>query len=245
MSTSNYKDILIDIAIDCVVPGPEAGSMLSFRDQVIKYSNGQLEPVINLITKPLSVSVGMLTQEQAYALADELKPQNRHLMLFYQGNATSTFLASYYYPKLNICISTIPLPADPRSVAFEMAHQVQQWYNENRGNNPSVQIVDSMFPTDELIYSKYESVRPYIDILLGDIEQNPMPQERLLRAKKDVFRLRTLKLPDGSTTVVKDQFVNGEAFEVLDGRWDKIETVNQDDLDAIKDGKVLIVVNQE
>ena len=232
------KYFMNTMKIDYVGNGP----VLETIDQVEKYSRGQLQPQFNGLPGEISVAVGMFTQEQAYALADQLRPQNRFLVLFYQGNSTSTFLATYYYPKLNICISTVPLPADPRSVCFELSHQVQQWYNGNRGANPPVQIVDSNFPTDELIYSKYDSIMPYIDILTGEnIELNPMPQPRLIRASKDVYRLRIL--PDGSQ--VKDQFINGEAFEVLDGRWDKIETVSQADLDAIKDGKVLIVVNQE
>jgi hypothetical protein len=63
-----------------------------------------------------------------------------------------------------------------------------------------------------------------------------MNTERLVRAKKDVYRLARGE---------KDLFLNGESFQALDGRWDSIVTITQTELDAIPDGFVLIAVKSE
>lgn len=52
----------------------------------------------------------------------------------------------------------------------------------------------------------------------------------------DVFKIRSGK---------KDQYINGEAFEVLNGKWAEIKTVNANELAAFPEGKVYIVVSQE
>lgn len=65
-------------------------------------------------------------------------------------------------------------------------------------------------------------------------------QGELWRADKDVYRIRE---KDG--VKYKDQFINGEAFTILDGRWSEIQQKTQAELDAVQDGSVLIVVNQE
>ena len=60
--------------------------------------------------------------------------------------------------------------------------------------------------------------------------------DRLVTAGKDVFRVRNGK---------KDLFLNAGSFQILDGRWDKIEKVTQAELDLLPDGNVLIGVSQE
>lgn len=52
----------------------------------------------------------------------------------------------------------------------------------------------------------------------------------------DVFKIRSGK---------KDQYINGEAFEVLNGKWAEVKTVNAQELAAFPSGKVYIVVSQE
>ena len=60
--------------------------------------------------------------------------------------------------------------------------------------------------------------------------------DRLVKADKDVYRIK-----DGK----KDLFLNSKSFISLDGRWDKIETISQAELDAFPTGDVLIAVSNE
>jgi len=142
----------------------------AMQDEVLKYSQGMLTINWNIIDYPLYVGQGMLTQTEAYDLSKRLYDQRyapyRYIFMFYHGNPLATFTASFWNPSQRNCITTIPLTFGARPLAFEMSHQIQYWYNENRGSNPFVQIIDSNFPSDDLIVSKYRSVLPYSDILL-------------------------------------------------------------------------------
>ena len=60
--------------------------------------------------------------------------------------------------------------------------------------------------------------------------------DRLVTVTSDVYRVK-----DGK----KDLFLNAASFAILDGRWDKIEKITQQELDAIPTGNVLIAVAQE
>lgn len=60
--------------------------------------------------------------------------------------------------------------------------------------------------------------------------------DRLVKVDKDVFRIK-----DGK----RDLFLNSKSFIALDGRWDKIETITQAELETFPLGDVLIAVNNE
>lgn len=143
----------------------------SLQAEILKYSAGMLTITWDTINHPIQIETGMLDQTMAYILADQLYDPKylpyRYLFLFYPGNATSSFLATYYYPGKNCCISSLPQPTISRLNCFEFSHQIQLYYNEHRGMNPQVEVVDSNFPTDELITKKLRSVLPYIQILGG------------------------------------------------------------------------------
>ena len=116
----------------------------------------------------------MITQDQAYAIVEQFDIKDRYVFIFYPPNTSSAFLASYYYPTRNCCITTSP-SQDSRSLSFELAHQLQFFYNENREGTPPIQIIDSNFPTDQLIIDKYNSVKPYASVLIKpNGEQNDM-----------------------------------------------------------------------
>ena len=185
---ANFVDpeLYLRVHMEMQITGVNYTDGFDLNDQVLKYSRSRISTKIDFMDSPISVPSGMITQDQAYTLADQLNPKTKYLILCYQGNATSTFLATYYYPKLNICISTVPLGSSPRNVAFEMAHALQYWYNENRGSNPPVQVEDSNFPSDELFYRKYETIMPYFDLLKGLNTQK-------LMTKKDVEMLQALE----------------------------------------------------
>lgn len=143
--------------------------MRELQKKVLEFSGGMLTITWDIIIHPI-VESGMLLQDKAYALADQLFDKKylpyRYLFLTYQGNAP--FLTSFYYPKKNMCITTAPENTDPRLLAFEFSHQLQKWYNENRPQgNSAVEVTDSNFPNDDFIINKYRLVLPYRDLLVG------------------------------------------------------------------------------
>lgn len=131
-----------------------------FKAQVALYSQNKISVAINEILTEIKKDVGMLTQNEAYALVEKLDIKEKFIFIFYPPNSTSTFYASYYYPKRNCCITTCP-GQDARLLIYEFAHQLQYFYNENRGSGNPVQVVDFWPPTDELIKSKYDSVSKF------------------------------------------------------------------------------------
>jgi hypothetical protein len=131
-----------------------------FLANIAKYASDRLTLLITDYLTSVTSNSGMFTQAEAYTLVDLLNIKEKFVFIFYPPNQTSTFYATYYYPTRNCCITTCP-GSDPRLLAFEMSHQLQTFYNEHRGSNPPVEIVDSNFPSDDLIYSKFNSVSAY------------------------------------------------------------------------------------
>ena len=122
------KNMNIKLKIQCV-----NGSMFDeINQQIQKFSRGHISCEFDNQNITIIPGQGMFTQDDAYKLADELNITAKFLVIHYQGNATSTFRASYYYPKKDICITTSPLPISPRDVAWELSHQFQYWLNSNR-----------------------------------------------------------------------------------------------------------------
>jgi hypothetical protein len=133
----------------------------SFQSEVSKYSSGKISVnVVQYQEDIITPDAGMLTQDDAYQICDLFNPKEKFIFIFYPPNVTSSFYATYYYPKRDCIITTCP-GNDPRLLAFEMSHQLQTNFNTHRGNNPPVEIVDSNFPNDTLIKSKYDSVSKY------------------------------------------------------------------------------------
>lgn len=144
--------------------------MQDFQEELLRYSAGMLTCTWDLINYPLSIPSGLLTQDNAYEIVDKLEDAKynpyRYIFISYLGNPTSTFLVTYYYPKYNNCISTLPNGGDARGMVFEFAHQIQTFYNANRGSLSHVEVIDSNFPTDELIMAKLRSVSPFYKSIL-------------------------------------------------------------------------------
>lgn len=103
----------------------------NFKSEVSRLSNKQIGIEIEnfdlAFTPP---GVGMLTMDEAYALADTIPHQ--FLFIGYPKNATSSFFATFYYPKKDSMITTCPLPNAERLLAFEFGHQIQTFVNAHR-----------------------------------------------------------------------------------------------------------------
>jgi hypothetical protein len=107
--------------------------------------------------------VGKLDQFTAYDIVREMDIKEKFIFIFYNGGPDDVYYTTFYLPERNSCITTCPAN-DPRLLTFELAHQLQKFYNSNRGNNPYIEVVDSMGPTEEMITSKIRSIEPYLHI---------------------------------------------------------------------------------
>lgn len=133
---------------------------IDLQTQVSNYSNNKIILTNQDYNLQVDVTAGMLDQFKAYQIIDQTNTRSKFIFIFYPANNTSSFYATYYYPNKNCCITTCP-DKDPRLLAFELSHQLQIWYNANRGTLPHIEVVDSNFPDDSLIKSKFNSVLPY------------------------------------------------------------------------------------
>jgi hypothetical protein len=132
----------------------------AFLGQVAKYASGKIICILNDYLIPVNVTSGMLDQDHAYEIVDIVKPKEKFIFIFYPSNSTSSFYATFYDPMNDCMITTCP-GTDARSLAFEFSHQLQEFFNEHRGSNLPVQVVDSNYPSDDLIFSKYNSVSKF------------------------------------------------------------------------------------
>jgi len=152
------KPVLPKVPLE--IAGVGQNPSFEFFDKVKEYSSNKIDAFPHYYSNSFDPGQGMITQDQAYKIVDQINPREKFVFIFYPPNTTSSFYATYYYPKKDCVITTCP-GTDARLLAFEFSHQIQMFFNEHRGSNMPVQIVDSNFPTDELIRSKYDSVSRY------------------------------------------------------------------------------------
>ena len=130
---------------------------MNFFYKVKDYSSNKITFQSKNYNGTYAPAEGMITQDEAYAIVDQVNPSEKFVFIFYTPNATSSLYASYYYPKKDCVITTCP-GQDPKLLAFELSHQLQMYFNAHRGSEPPVQIEDQNFPNDNLIRQKYDSV---------------------------------------------------------------------------------------
>lgn len=126
-----------------------------FIARVGEYASGKVKL---RISDYMASFTGGLSQDKAYAFVDKINPKEKFVFLF---TPNVVFYSTYYYPKRDCMITQVP-GYDGRSLAFELAHQMQTWYNEHRGSGPRVEVEDSMGPTDEMIKRKYQSISGFL-----------------------------------------------------------------------------------
>ncbi len=128
--------------------------------ELSKYSNGKLSLVSNDYIHQIT---GHLDQFDAYHKVDSMGLNEEFIFFFFIADSSYNMYATYSYPAKGRCITTGPAQ-DLRSLVFELSHQLQIFYNMNRGYYPYIEIVDSNFPSDELITSKLESISLYYNV---------------------------------------------------------------------------------
>jgi hypothetical protein len=153
-------DILPHNPLKVIRVGLNLPSVNDFIIQVATYSSNKIVCTVQDAVASINIGTGMFTQQMAYDLMEKLGIREKFVFIFYPPNNTSSFYASYYYPKRDCMITTCP-GTDARILSFEFSHQLQMYFNVHHGMNPPVQVVDSNFPTDDLIKSKYDSISKY------------------------------------------------------------------------------------
>lgn len=91
---------------------------------------------------------------------------------------------------------------------------------------------DSYSPYNKEWKQNFGSVLKYVVTL----KTPTVITDRLVTAGKDVYQVKNGR---------KNQFINAQTFQLIDGRWDKIEKITQAELDKIPDGHVLVAVPNE
>lgn len=151
-----FEPVIINIA----TIGMTTEAFDGLRDKVEELSG--IEILRKEYPYPLPTS---LNQDTAYFIANTLDVPEK--FVFMCPRSSLTWQMSYYYPKLNQCISVMTLAATPSMYAFELKHQLFLWYNENRGSLPALENLDWNAPTDDMIRAQYARIMPHIELLTG------------------------------------------------------------------------------
>lgn len=112
-------------------------------------------------------------QDLAQFIVNTIYPKEKYVFLYV--NSTFSWQLSWYYPKLNKCISSVTSAAKSNDLAFELSHDLIDWFNENRDSLPSIQDLDWNSPTDDMIRAKFNLVAPY----LGEDEDIVMTEQEV------------------------------------------------------------------
>lgn len=137
---------------------PEIGE---FEKEVEKYSGGKITCNVRRESGWFN---GRMTQDWAYDIVDQYNPKEKFIFIFYYGEDDSVFYRTYFNTERGVVITDCP-NKELKQLAFEFSHQVQKFYNANRGSLPHVEVVDSMYPSNELIKAKYDSVQAFYQVI--------------------------------------------------------------------------------
>ena len=138
-----------------------------FQTQVALYSQNKISVVINDYNVDLG-SPRTMTQDEAYAIVDRIRPKEKFIFIFYTPipGASYYYFTSYSYPKYDCCITSCPA-TDPRALAFEFSHQLTKFFNDHRGLLPPVEDTDmpgATGPSDDFIMRKYDLISGYYSV---------------------------------------------------------------------------------
>lgn len=127
-----------------------------FKAQVALYTDGKITPLINDYNASFT---GGLNQAEAYKFVKAFNPKEKFVFLWTPG---ADLYSTYYFPDMDCMITQMP-GNEAHPLCFELAHQLQIWYNVNRGESPRVEVEDALSGvTDEMIRRKYQSILPFI-----------------------------------------------------------------------------------
>lgn len=164
--------------------GMSEGIFFQFKQIVAQLTAGK----INLQRTEYAYKLPVpMNQDTAYFIANTLNCAEKYV--FFCLPSTLTWQMSYYYPKLNQCISAMTLMGTPQSYAFELKHQLTLWYNENRGSLPHIENMDWNAPTDDMIKGELAKVIPHLELLTGlRVEDNNLKKELVERIVKKLYK---------------------------------------------------------
>ena len=103
-----------------------------FMSRMIYYTGSK--PNINLSTSEfdINVSEGTLLMDDAMKIVDKINQVNTQCyILMYNGNQTSSFEVTSYYPAKNCSLITIPKPVPTTVMVHAMIHGLRKYINFN------------------------------------------------------------------------------------------------------------------
>ena len=138
--------------------------MRKVSNEVFYYSKTFKLSWFNTKIKMNTIKSGGLTQDNAYSLVDKLKLTDHFIIIFYNSKSPLNSLldTTYYSPKTNSCITTAPNGCTPFSMAFEIAHQLQIFSNENA--KTKIEVEDSLNPSQTLLMHKFDTIKNNIKV---------------------------------------------------------------------------------
>lgn len=229
---TNFK-VLVLVHSEAMTQAENIFNQIS--QKIREFSDNRLDIEYNLIEH--SINDFVLSGEEMREKVNDFNTKDYHAVyFFYKSSQIRPWHMTVLNIEKNIMMVADPIPPELSSALFEIGHCLMVWYNHNRGSLPSLQNPDHLPGQESVVKDKVQSLMPYLSVFekLGNGEQEM--DYRLVRANKDIYRLKN---------GVKDLFLNGRSFEALDGRWDKVDVITQEELDAIPDGLVLIAVGNE
>ena len=148
------------VTLNVATVGMTEEASYQFKEKVFELSG------IELALRPYDYALPTsVNQDTGYFIANTLDVPEKFLFLC--PRSTLSWQMSYYYPKLNQCISVMTLNGTPASYAFELKHQLFLWYQENRGSLPALENMDWNAPTDDMIRGEFSRITPHIELFTG------------------------------------------------------------------------------
>lgn len=148
-------------------------ALQALRSDVERFSKGRIAldiqeatgPEINLIPPRL------LTHDEVVPMLTD----DRCNIVFYQSNLPSVFASTSYLQVYPYIIADVRV--NPLSLAFEVSHALQKFYNTHRGSLDPVEILDIFTPSEALVQAKFDSVTPLLPLIEEPGDQIMTEQE--------------------------------------------------------------------
>lgn len=117
--------------------------------------------------------------------------------------------------------------------AYEVSHMLHKFYLAHRGVNPYIDIEDTLNPSDEQRYRKYDVMKPYTGIILGSDTVQEMFELRQVVGSPEVWLIRDYVV-NGVVSKKKTHIYNANALLTISD-FSSIKPITDAELNAIPD----------
>lgn len=195
---------------------------------VLKYSRGRLTIKLKSVSDQVVSDHG---QDRANELRHQLCDEEHFVLILTnpEPEIYKTFATDDLKGVIAVC------GRHGQTVSFEVSHMLTKWYNMNRSKwgLPFIENEDVLTPFDDMRFRKYDVVMPYIDLILGTVNQSTSPdmlfEQVRAEGEEDVYILRDLGQGVQKTLVLNERLLQ------LIGDFSKVKVIKKEQLDAIPD----------